>query len=161
MGGRGIHRSILGVVRQLGVHHCRLGHHLHVRLKCFTPPSRLTCVLRYIPSALAAPFKARWLAVTGFAYNTDDPLDPSVNVASLPDIIFVLEKKVIVCPSLCSTVHRERLHLRAAAMSCSVRGRSSTWTTGTGGKSRRVSYPRLPFLISPLPPTQLLPVDHV
>jgi hypothetical protein len=48
----------------------------------------------YIPTALAAKFKALWLATTGFVYNTDDALDPSIDITTLPDITFVLEGKV-------------------------------------------------------------------
>jgi hypothetical protein len=48
----------------------------------------------YIPTALAGPFKAKWLAVTGFAYDTNNALAEGTDVDSLPDLHFVLEKKV-------------------------------------------------------------------
>mmetsp|Transcript_46781 Transcript_46781/g.105807 ORF Transcript_46781/g.105807 Transcript_46781/m.105807 type:complete len:603 (+) Transcript_46781:223-2031(+) len=46
----------------------------------------------YIPTALAAAFKSRWLALTGFEYREMETIPNGVDRLSLPDLVFVLER---------------------------------------------------------------------
>jgi hypothetical protein len=47
----------------------------------------------YIPSALRTGFEDLWEEVTGFKYQTEESLDPDVDVDGLPDLLFAFARK--------------------------------------------------------------------